>query len=168
MIPTAWQQALPRRVRRVPTCGHQRPLAAVWGVHQHPEGCLKGGRGCQPHDLVKMGLTPCRRSSGSGEEAHLQEGGPAPHCALIASESSSITHSLIHPRLCECLYYPGLHTSLNPKRVQELMSPAETHDIVPLNATEGMRGHRDPGGRERPHMVSEPHTYNPRTGGKEG
>ena len=25
-----------------------------------------------------------------------------------------------------------------------------------------MRGHRDPGGRERPHAVSEPHTYDPR------
>lgn len=25
-----------------------------------------------------------------------------------------------------------------------------------------MRGHRDPGGRERPHAASEPHTYDPR------
>lgn len=29
-----------------------------------------------------------------------------------------------------------------------------------------MRGHRDPGGRERPHAMSEPHTYDPRREGK--
>ena len=109
-----------------------------------------------------------RRSSGSGERAHLQGGTCTSLCLDLVrkQQQHSFTHSLIHPRLCECLPCTRLHTSLNPKRSKDV-SPAETHDIVPLNATEeGMRGHRDPGGRERPHMVSEPHTYNPRQEGK--